>query len=65
MVKGTHKASILNRFLRDDPSCPAIALKKNANLTLVVDEELWKLVDSDLKKSSIKKVKDSHINFFV
>ena len=65
MVKGAHKADILNRFLKDDPSCPAIALKKNRNLTLVVDEALWKLVDEDLKKNSIKKVKNSHINFFV
>ncbi len=65
MVKGEHKADILTKFLKDDPSCPAIALKKNPNLTLVVDEELWKLIDGDLKKNLIAPDETSRINFFI
>jgi 6-phosphogluconolactonase/glucosamine-6-phosphate isomerase/deaminase len=65
IVKGEHKLDILTRFLKDDPSCPAIALKKHQNLTLVIDEELWKLVDEDLKKNIQPPRRNSHINFFV
>lgn len=65
IVKGIHKAEILTRFLTDDPTCPAIALKRNANLTLVVDEELWKLIDDKVKKTTLRPRRDSHINFFV
>jgi len=65
MVKGEHKADILTKFLKDDPSCPAIALKKNPNLTLVVDEDLWKMIDGNLKKNLIAPDENSRINFFI
>ncbi|MCR9206346.1 MAG: hypothetical protein NXH75_17325 [Halobacteriovoraceae bacterium] len=43
MVKGEHKREILKRFLADDRSVPAVALKKHPNLYLLVDEALGDL----------------------
>jgi 6-phosphogluconolactonase/glucosamine-6-phosphate isomerase/deaminase len=40
MVKGSHKSEILKRFLEDDPSVPAVKLKKHKNLTLLLDDQV-------------------------
>lgn len=50
MVKGGHKSKILHRFLNDDPSVPAVHLKKHANLCLMLDDE----VSLDLPELSSK-----------
>lgn len=44
MVKGEHKRDILKRFLADDSNVPAVALKRHANLYLLVDDSLSDLV---------------------
>lgn len=40
MVKGKHKSDILRRFMNDDPSVPAVHLKKHKRITLLLDNEV-------------------------
>lgn len=40
MVKGPHKSSIFNRFMNDDPTVPAVALKKHPGLIVLIDDEV-------------------------
>lgn len=48
LVKGLHKKDILKRFLEDDPSVPAVELKKHKRLVLMVEDELWNSVINDV-----------------
>lgn len=43
MVKGSHKKDILVRFLENDKTVPAVALKEHSNLNLLLDDELYEL----------------------
>jgi hypothetical protein len=38
MVKGSHKSAIFTRFMNDDPTVPAVALKKHPGLVVLIDE---------------------------
>lgn len=44
MVKGDHKADILERFMSDDESVPAVALKKHHRLVLLADDLAFRQV---------------------
>lgn len=44
MVKGPHKAEILERFMSDDESVPAVRLKKHPQLVLLADDLAFKQV---------------------
>jgi 6-phosphogluconolactonase/glucosamine-6-phosphate isomerase/deaminase len=58
MVKGEHKLDILKRFLNDDESVPAVALKAHPGLHLMVDQETWDLLEKDTNDTKIENKKN-------
>ena len=55
MVKGQHKSEVLRRFLENDPSVPAVHLKKHKNLTLLLDDQVEFIVDSSESRPTLEK----------